>query len=60
MTTVKELIRKLKEMPQNMEIDVEVIDSYTGRAISGDHSIEVFEGWNYMREERVVIQAYTD
>lgn len=58
--TVKQLIRMLKEMPQNMEIAIEVIDSRDGRAVCGEHSVDVFEGWNHMREDCVVIQAFTE
>ena len=58
--TVKQLIRMLKEMPQNMEIAIEVIDSRDGRAVCGEHSVDVFEGMNHMREECVVIQAFTE
>lgn len=58
--TVKQLIRKLKEMPQNMQVAIEVIDSHNGRAVCGEDDFEIFEGWNHMREDRVVIQAYTN
>ena len=58
--TVEQLIRVLKEMPQNMEIAIEVLDSREGRAVCGEYSVDVFEGKNYMREDRVVIQAFTE
>lgn len=58
--TVKQLIRILKEMPQNMEIAIEVIDSRDGRAVCGEHSVDVFEGWDNMSEGCVVIQAFTE
>lgn len=55
MITVKQLIAKLQDMPQDANIALEIIDHYTGEGYSNCDSadFEVFES----TENEVVIQA---
>ena len=52
--TVKELIAKLKEMPQDAKVDLEIITPYGTHGSANADLEEVYEGVN----NNVVIQGY--